>query len=118
MIVLQQPTEPFATPERRVAASGGDGWEEEQVVASLVIAFVMVMRHELVHRPSERALADQDHPVQARFLDGPYEALSERIQIGGSRRQAHSFDAGCRQRLAKRLTEQRVPIVQQEPLPA
>jgi hypothetical protein len=66
----------------------------------------------------ERAFADQDHLVQERFLDGPYEALGEPIQIGGSRRKAHGFDAGRCQRLATRVTEQRVPIVQQELLPA
>jgi hypothetical protein len=47
-----------------------------------MVAFVMVVLDELVDRNTQRALAHEDNPIQARLLDGPYEAL--RIRIGVS----------------------------------
>ncbi len=58
-------------------------------------------------------LIDEDQPIQAGFLDGAHIALRVRIQIRGARREAHGVHAGCRKRLTKRLTKQRVSIVEQ-----
>ena len=45
----------------------------------------MVMRHELVNRSAQRPLAEQDHPVEARFFDRLYVAFGVGIQIRGVR---------------------------------
>ena len=48
-----------------------------------MIAFAMIVLDELVDRSPERCFTDENHPVQAGFLDRPYEALRVRVEIRG-----------------------------------
>jgi hypothetical protein len=46
-----------------------------------VIAFIVVMGHEVVYGCTQRLLSKQDHLFQTGLLDGPHESLGMRIQI-------------------------------------
>ena len=46
-----------------------------------MIPFVVVVRDELAHGATQRALADQDHALEAGFLDGAHEALRVGVQV-------------------------------------
>jgi hypothetical protein len=56
---------------------------------TLVVALAMVMRHEFSTRFPHRALAEQDHPLQAGFLDRPYKPFRLGVQIGTARWKLH-----------------------------
>ena len=61
------------------------------MVEPLVIPFVVVVRDELAAGATPRALADQDHALEAGFLDGAHEALRVGVQVrrgGGGRKRA------------------------------
>ena len=46
-----------------------------------MIPFVVVVRDELADGATPRALADQDHALEAGFLDGAHEALRVGVQV-------------------------------------
>jgi hypothetical protein len=58
-----------------------------------MIAFAVVMRHEVGDRTVKRGLSEEDHSVQALRLYRVHEALRECIQIRRSRRQSNEVDA-------------------------
>src|SRR5215469_14285740 len=66
---------------------------------------------------SQRAFAEQNHPLQARFPDGSDEALRVSIQVRRTGWQLHRFDTTGLKDLRKLFGEQRVPIVNQVALP-
>ena len=51
----------------------------------------------------ERRFTDENHAIQAGFLDGPYEALGVRIEIWRMGGEAQCLDARRRERFAKGL---------------
>ena len=71
---MQHPPEPLA------ARDATTGWrcrrprQAQAIVEPLVIPFVVVVRDELADGATQRALADQDHALEAGFLDGAHEA--------------------------------------------
>ncbi len=67
------------------------------------------MGDELPHHVSERALSEQDHPFQARLLDGAHKPFGVAVQIRGAWRKLYGSGArvgqsgnelGCEQRVA------------------
>jgi len=48
-----------------------------------MVAFAMIVLDELANGSPEGPFTDENHPVQAGFLDRPYEAL--RVRVGVSR---------------------------------
>jgi hypothetical protein len=58
-----------------------------------MIAFAVVMRHEVGDRMLKRGLSEEDHSVQALRLYRAHGALRERIQIRRSRRQSNEVHA-------------------------
>ena len=80
-----------------------------------MIPFVVIVIDELVERASQGTLADQDHALEAGFLDGAHEAFGKRIQVRGAGREPDRRDAGGRERVADRLTVQRVAVVNEHP---
>src|SRR5215210_9128562 len=90
--------------------------QEQLIAPPLMIAFAMIVLDELADGSAERTFTDQNHPVQAGFLDGPYEALRVRVEIRGTGRQAdhlHTCGGEC---LPECHGEQWIPIVDQKPL--
>ena len=78
-----------------------------------MVPFVMIVLDEFADGSPKRPFTDENHPVQAGFLDRPHEALRVRVEIRGTRRQADHLHACGGERLAERHREQRIPIVDQ-----
>ena len=78
---MQHPTEPLA------ARDATTGWrcrrqrQDQAIVEPLVIPFVVVVRDELADGATQRALADQDHALEAGVLDGAHEARRVGVQV-------------------------------------
>src|ERR1700692_4678033 len=68
IVVIQHATQslspPYASSIRQVTRRGSD----QAVAQPLVVAFVMIMRSEFVNRFAQRALAEENHPLQTRFF--------------------------------------------------
>ena len=85
------------------------------MVEPLVIPFVVVVRDELADGATPRALADQDHALEAGVLDGAHEA--RRVGVQGRRAGGASDggDIGRGERVAPGRPEERVAVMDEEP---
>jgi hypothetical protein len=61
----------------------------------------------------ERPFTDENQPVEAGFLDGPYEPFREGVEIWRVSRQADNLNVCGGESLAECDGEQRIPIVDQ-----
>ena len=99
VVVLQQATEPLTRQDAAVADDLSRHRHDQLIAQALMVALVMIMLDELADGSPERLFTDENHPVQAGFLDRPYEALRVRIEIRGTGRQAdhlHACGGECR----------------------
>jgi len=69
------------------------GGPQELICEAPMIAFSVVVRHEVGDRVLKRGVSEEDHSVQALGLCGAHEAFGERIQIRRSRRESNEVDA-------------------------
>ena len=69
VIVVQHSAQFLASLDRSVALCQICLRRNQLVTESLMIAFHMVMGHELPDCPPQRALAEQDQSIQTRLLD-------------------------------------------------
>ena len=76
-----------------------------------MVAFVMVVLDEFVNRTTQRAFANEDQAIQARFLDRPHEAFRVRVEIRRTGRQADGFDTGGGQGVSKRIGEPWIAVM-------
>ena len=67
---------------RRRAARGGP---QELIGEALMIAFSVVVSHEVADRVLKRGPSEEDHSVQALGFYGAHKAFCERVQIRRSR---------------------------------
>src|SRR5215472_6864942 len=54
---------------------------DELVRQTLVIAFTVIMRDEVLNSCPQRFLAEEDHPIQAGLLDAAHKSLRVGIQV-------------------------------------
>ena len=112
---MQHPTEPLA------ALDATTGWrcrrqrQDQAIVEPLVIPFVVVVRDELADGATPRALADQDHALEAGFLDGAHEALRVGVQVRRPGGASDGGDIGRGERVAHGRPEERVAVMDEEP---
>src|SRR4029077_5191403 len=71
-----------------------------------MVSFVMIMLTKFMDGLPQGPFAEQNHPFQARFLDGSYESFGVGIQIRRARRQLNGFHPGTLQDLQEFRTEQ------------
>jgi len=102
VIVLQQSTEPLTRQNAAVADGLGRHRHDQLIAQALMVAFAMVVLDELADGSPERPFTDENHPIQAGFLDRPYEALRVRVEIRGTGRQADDLNACGGECLAER----------------
>ena len=85
------------------------------MVEPQVIPFVVVVRDELADGATQRAFADQDHALEAGFLDGAHEALRVGVQIRRAGGESEGGDIGRGERVAPGRPEERVAVMDEEP---
>ena len=85
------------------------------MVEPLVIPFVVVVRDELADGAPQRALADQDHALEAGVLDGAPEALRVGVQVRRAGGASDGGDIGRGERVAHGRPEERVAVMDEDP---
>ena len=85
------------------------------MVEPLVIPFVVVVRDELSHGATPRALADQDQALEAGCLDGAHEALRVGVQVRRAGGASDGGDSGRGERVAPGRPEERVAVMDEDP---
>ena len=85
------------------------------MVEPLVIPFVVVVRDELADGATPRALADQDHALEAGVLDGAHEALRVGVQVRRAGGASDGGDIGRGERVAHGRPEERVAVMDEDP---
>ena len=80
MVIVEHSTEPLSSMHR-LRWRDDRGGPQELVCEALMIAFGMVVRHELGDRVLKRGRSEEDHSVQALGFYGAHKALGERIQV-------------------------------------
>ena len=63
MVVTEHPAESLTAAHPPDSPCRAGQRHDDRVAESLVISLGVVMREVLVHRPSQRVLAEEDHPV-------------------------------------------------------
>jgi hypothetical protein len=81
MIEVEKPGQPLSASHGASAARRRDA-NDQFVIKSLMVSFVMVVIDILTDRASQVAFAQRDQSVQALELDGPDEALCIRVTVG------------------------------------
>ena len=85
------------------------------MVEPLVIPFVVVVRDELADGAMPRALADQDHALEAGVLDGAHEARRVGVQVRRAGGASDGGDIGRGERVAHGRPEERAAVMEEEP---
>ena len=75
MIVLQHSAQALPTLHRSIRLGGRLVSEDQLVVESLMVAFEMIVGDELLDRPVQRSLSEENHTVQASFFDATHEVF-------------------------------------------
>src|SRR6516164_11008083 len=101
VVVVQEPAETFPPMHFAFVACMLRLGTDPCIVQTLVVALAMVMRHEFSSRFPHRPLAEQDHPLQTRFLDRAYKPFSMRVQIGTARWKLHRGNTRFRKACAE-----------------
>ena len=92
MVIVQEPAQSLAAPDRSRALSIAFSRKQQDVALPLVIPLGMVMVEIVAQCPAQRALAEEDHFGQALLLDRPDPALGIGVQVRAARRQCERFD--------------------------
>ena|SRR5437879_3205147 len=82
IIVVQQSAQPLAAPDRSRATGVRLFLHDEPVAQPLVVPLAMIMHNKFVDGLPQTAFSEQDHPLQAGFLDGSDKARGVGIEIG------------------------------------
>ena len=112
---MQHPTEPLA------ARDATTGWrcrrqrQDQASVEPLAIPFVVVVRDALADGATPRALADQDHALEAGCLDGAHDALRVGVQVRRAGGASDGGDSGRGERVAPGRPEARVAVMDEDP---
>ena len=85
------------------------------MVEPLVIPFVVVVRDELADGATPRALADQDHTLEAGVLDGAHEARRGGVQGRRAGGASDGGDSGRGERVAHGRPEERIAVMDEDP---
>ena len=76
---------------------------------------MVVVRDELAAGATPRALADQDHALEAGVLDGAHEALRVGVQVRRAGGASDGGDIGRGERVAHGRPEERVAVMDEDP---
>ena len=92
--------------------------KNQPISQPLMIALMVVVLDEFADYAAQRALADEDHTLDAGLLDGPDEAFRMGVQIGRPGRQSHRCDTGGRERVVDGAAEEWIAVVDEKPCTA
>ena len=113
IVVFQESAESFTALDRAFSSAVFGVREQDDISLALVWSLSVMMSSVLSQGASERLLAEEDHLREALFLDRPYPAFRERVQVRAPRGQLDRVHADGFQRPAEGRTELPVAVVEQ-----
>jgi hypothetical protein len=81
IVVIQHSASPLAALNRSTVHGTRLCRYDQAIPQPLVVPLVVIVHYEFVEGLSQRAFFEQDHPLQAGFLDGPDEVLGVGIVV-------------------------------------
>src|SRR6516165_733575 len=75
VVVIQHAAQALAALNLAGVAEMASFWTDELVRQTLVIAFTVIMRDEVLNSCPQRFLAEEDHAIQAGLLDAAHKSL-------------------------------------------
>ena len=109
-----EPLEALDWSDRRLVAAT---LLDQSIVEPLMISLRVVMSRELASSLPKRSFSEEDHSVEALFLDRSDESLGVGVQIRRSMRQADHLNTGVLQQVPERQSELGISIENQVLLP-
>jgi hypothetical protein len=87
VVIVQHAAKALALPHSKGVSQVLRLGINQTICQTLVIALGMIVSNKALNSRSQRLLSKQNHPLQAGFLDGPYESFSICIQVRSPGRQ-------------------------------
>ena len=92
IVVIEHPAKSSAAPDLPCRTSDLWARPNNSILKSLVVAFFVVMKAELLDCFSKGRLSEKYYSVQAFLFDAPHETLYMRGQVWGLRRKTKTVD--------------------------
>ena len=85
VIILEQAAETLAAGDGAIAIADIGFGRDELIAQTLMVSLGMIVRDVLIQRVAERLFADEDHLVEAFFLDRADETFAAGVQVRAKR---------------------------------
>src|SRR5271167_350223 len=93
LVEIEQAAQPFGFSNGPVARSGLLAGEGDDIVESLMIAFMLMVGKIFLERMAQGTLAEENQLIEALFLDRTHPAFGKGVKIGGLWRQLERLNA-------------------------
>src|SRR5271157_4611177 len=114
LVGIEQSAQPLGFSNGPVARTGLLAGEGDDIVETLMIAFMLVVGKIFLERMAQGALAEENQLMEAFFLDRTHPAFGKGIKVGGLWRQLERFNACGMEDGIEVLGEFGIAVVEQE----
>src|SRR5271157_2492089 len=114
LVGIEQAAQPLGFSNGPVGRTGLLAGEGDDIVETLMIAFMLMVGEIFIERMAQGALAEENQLVEAFFLDRTHPAFGKGIEVGGLWRQLESLNAGGVEDRIEVLGEFGIAVVEQE----
>src|SRR5271157_980978 len=114
LVGIEQSAQPLGFSNGPVATTGWLAGEGDDIVETLMIAFMLMVGEIFLERMAEGTLAEENQLMEAFFLDRKHPAFGKGVEVGGLWRQLESLNACGVEDGVEILGEFSIAVVEQE----
>src|SRR5271170_3753480 len=114
LVENEQAAQPFGFSNGPVARSGLLAGEGDDIVETLMIAFMLMVGEIFIEHMAQGALAEENQLIEAFLLDRTHPAFGEGVEVGGLWRQLERLNACGREDGIEVLGEFGIAVVEEE----
>src|SRR5271167_347366 len=114
LVEIEQAAQPLGFSNGPVARTGLLAGEGDDIVETLMIAFMLMVGEIFLERMAQGALAEENQLIEAFLLDRTHPAFRKGVEVGGLWRQLESLNAGGVEDRIEVLGEFGIAVVEQE----
>src|SRR5208337_1044908 len=114
LVGIEQAAQPLGFSNGPVATTGWLAGEGDDIVETLMIAFMLMVGEIFIERMAQGALAEENRLIETLFLDRTHPAFRKGVEVGGLWRQLESFNACRVEDGVEILGEFSIAVVEQE----
>src|SRR5664279_4209310 len=114
LVEIEQAAQPLGFSNGSVLTNGSLVGEGDDIVESLMIAFMLMVGEIFIEHMAQGALAEKNQLIEAFLLDRTHPAFGEGIEVGGLWRQLERFNACGMEDGVEILGEFGIAVVEQE----